>query len=339
MLASLPCGAGIYGDTDTTPKGQSDTVSFLAAGDLPVRISVVSDGSQANALSMSPSINGDGRFVAFTSDADNLVPGDTNGDRDVFVHDRLLGETIRMSVASQGSQANDISESPSISADGRYVAFASVASNLVFEDTNGHKDIFVHDRLTGQTTRVSVASDGGESDGRSDSPSISADGQYVAYVSVASNLVPGDTNLSWDTFVHDRLTGQTTRVSIASDGSEASSSGDRPSISADGRYVAFVSPNSNLVSGDTNGTSDIFIHDRANGQTKRVSVDSDGHEGNAPSNYPSISADGDIVAFESMASNLAPGDTEWTWDVFVHDRVAAQTTRLANDTFFLLVPR
>jgi archaellum component FlaF (FlaF/FlaG flagellin family) len=129
------------------------------------------------------------------------VPGDTNGTWDVFVHDRVTGQTTRVSVASDGTQGNGHSGSPSISADGRYVAFSSSASNLVPGDTNGRGDVFVHDRLTGQTTRVSVASDGTQGNGDSWWPSISADGRYVAFASEASNLVPGDTNGTWDVFV------------------------------------------------------------------------------------------------------------------------------------------
>jgi Tol biopolymer transport system component len=275
-----------------------------------------------------PSISADGRYVAFHSDASNLVPGDTNGTWDIFVHDRLTGQTTRVSVASDGTQGNNGSGDPSISADGRYVAFTSEASNLVPGDTNGTWDIFVHDRVTGQTTRVSVASDGSEGYGSSFSSSISADGRYVAFSSWASNLVPGDTNGWADVFVHDRVTGQTTRVSVASDGTEGNHVSLLPSISADGRYVAFSSWASNLVPGDTNEVQDIFVHDRLTGQTSRVSVASGGTEGNGASEFPSISADGRYVAFYSAASNLVPGDTNGTWDIFVAAAVEPTAMRL-----------
>jgi Tol biopolymer transport system component len=293
------------------------------------RVSVASDGTEGNGHSESPSISADGRYVAFASYASNLVPGDTNGVMDVFVHDRLTGQTTRVSVASDGTQGNGESRYPSISADGRYVAFMSYASNLVPGDTNGVMDVFVHDRLTGQTTRVSVASDGTQGNGDSVSPSISADGRYVAFMSYAYNLVPGDTNGKADVFVHDRLTGQTTRVSVASDGTQGNDGSGGASISANGRYVAFVSGASNLVPGDTNGVDDVFVHDRLTGQTTRVSVASDGTQGNGDSWWPSISADGRYVAFMSWASNLVPGDTNGTWDVFVHDRLTGQTTRVS----------
>jgi Tol biopolymer transport system component len=175
------------------------------------------------------------------------------------------GTTTRVSVASNGAQGNGDSFSSSISADGRYVAFHSIASNLVSGDTNGAWDVFVHDRQSGQTTRVSAASNGAQGNGDSESPSISADGRYVAFSSDASNLVSGDTNGAWDVFVHDRQSGQTTRVSAASNGAQGNGDSESPSISADGRYVAFSSDASNLVSGDTNGAWDVFVHDRQSG--------------------------------------------------------------------------
>jgi Tol biopolymer transport system component len=293
------------------------------------RVSVASDGTQANGGSFTPSISADGRYVAFASIAVNLVSGDTNGVQDIFVHDRQTGQTTRVSVASGGAQANGPSYDPSISADGRYVAFASLATNLVSGDTNNFRDIFVHDRQTGQTTRVSVASDGTQANGHSYDPSISADGRYVAFASLASNLVSGDTNNTGDIFVHDRQTGATTRVSIGPGGTQANRGSLAPSISADGRYVAFHSDATNLVSGVTNGTTHIFVHDRQTGATTRVSVASDGTEGNSVSIKPSISADGRYVAFQSIATNLVSGDTNMTQDVFVHDRQTGQTTRVS----------
>jgi archaellum component FlaF (FlaF/FlaG flagellin family) len=165
-------------------------------------------------------------------------------------------------VASDGTQGDDSSAIPSISADGRYVAFQSRASNLVPGDTNGHYNIFVHDRQTGETSRVSVASDGTQGNGSSTRPSISADGRYVAFESWSTNLVPADTNDYRHIIIHDRQTGHTTRVSVASDGIQGNGHSDQSSISADGRYVTFHSEASNLVPGDTNGTLDVFVHDR-----------------------------------------------------------------------------
>jgi Tol biopolymer transport system component len=302
-----------------TPAG-----SVRAAPGNTTRVSVASDGTQANGGSFTPSISADGRYVAFASIAVNLVSGDTNGVQDIFVHDRQTGQTTRVSVASGGAQANGPSFDPSISADGRYVAFASLATNLVSGDTNNEQDIFVHDRQTGQTTRVSVATGGGQANGNSSNPSISADGRYIAFDSNASNLVSGDTNNTGDIFVHDRQTGATTRVSIGPGGTQANRGSLAPSISADGRYVAFHSSATNLVSGVTNGTTHIFVHDRQTGATTRVSVASDGTEGNSLSIRPSISADGRYVAFQSIATNL--GCTNGTQHIFVHDRQTGQTT-------------
>jgi PKD repeat protein/Tol biopolymer transport system component len=294
------------------------------------RVSKASDGTQGNEDSgYEGYISADGRYVAFDSRASNLVPGDTNGTDDVFVHDRQTGATTRVSVASDGTQGNDWAWGASISADGRYVAFISNASNLVTGDTNDCSDAFVHDRQTGQTTRVSVASDGTEGDGSSWKVSISADGRYVAFDAFASNLVLGDTNGTWDVFVHDRQTGVTTRISIASDGTEANDGSGGASISANGRYVAFHSDASNLVTGDTNGYKDAFVHDQQTGATTRVSIASDGTQGNENSWTPSTSADGRYIVFYSDASNLVPGDTNGYADTFIHDRQTGATTRVS----------
>ncbi|MFZ1413730.1 MAG: hypothetical protein WAS73_04000 [Defluviicoccus sp.] len=298
------------------------------------RVSIASGGQQADGNSVDPSISADGRFVAFESDAGNLVPGDTNAPADVFVHDRQTGTTERVSVDSAGNQADGSSGDPSISADGRFVAFVSYASNLVPGDTNAPADVFVHDRQTGTTERVSVDSAGNQADYRgfyvwSDDPSISADGRFVAFTSRAGNLVPGDTNGAWDIFVHDRLTGKTERVSINSAGKQADDSSGGPSISADGRFVAFASWAGNLVQGDTNETDDVFVHDRQTGRTERVSIDSVGKQADGSSYFPSINADGRFVAFFSAATNFVPGDTNESDDVFVHDRQTGTTERVS----------
>jgi len=306
------------------PEGETP-----AAG-TTTRVSVASNGTQGNDFSGDSSISATGHFVAFDSPATNLVSGDTNGVPDVFVHDRQTDQTTRVSVASDGTQGNGDSHFPSISPTGRYVAFDSFASNLVSGDTNLATDIFVHDRQTGQTTLVSVASDGTQGNGPSLEPSISATGRYVAFQSEASNLAEdGDTNGTYDVFVHDRETGETTRVSVRSNGTQGNGLSLHPSLSATGRYVAFDSEASNLVSGDTNSTSDVFVHDRETGQTTLVSVASDGTQGNGYSSVPSISASGRYVAFWSVASNLVSGDTNFASDIFVHDRQTGQTTRVS----------
>jgi Tol biopolymer transport system component len=244
----------VPGDTN----GASDVFLRDRLAGVTRRVSVGAVG-QANGDSAEPSISADGRFVAFSSQASNLVPGDTNGTSDIFVRDMLTGVTRRVSVGAAG-QANGGSLSPAISADGRFVAFNSYASNLVPGDTNGTTDIFVRDLLARVTRRVSVGPAGQGNSDSSGAPAISADGRYVAFFSHASNLVPGDTNGAYDIFVRDLLAGVTRRVSVG-----ASGQGNRdslaPAITADGRSVAFVSASFNLVTHDTNRAWDVFVRD------------------------------------------------------------------------------
>jgi LPXTG-site transpeptidase (sortase) family protein len=310
------------------------TASLVSAalGDT-IRVSVASSGIEGNDDSSDTEVSADGRYVAFESDADNLVAGDTNGTQDVFVRDRTTGTTTRASVATGGAEGNGYSDSPALSAEGRFVAFESIADNLVPAggDTNGNADVFVHDRTTGTTTRVSVDSAENEAvGGHSDDSVISADGRYVAFTSDATNLVAGDTNNWGDIFVRDRTTGTTTRVSVDSSGVEAvGGSSVDPAISGNGRYVAFESRATNLVAGDTNDRRDVFVHDRTTGKTTRVSVDSTGTQADESSYKPAISYDGRIVAFDTDATNLVAGDTNGDYDVFVHDRMTGITTRVS----------
>ncbi len=295
------------------------------------RVSVSSTWQQGNGVTRSPSISADGRYVAFWSNAANLVPSDNNGYADVFVRDRQTGQTELVSVSSSGIEANGDCFLPSISADGRYVAFESSASNLVLADINATVDVFIHDRQTGLTAIVSVSSTGQQGNGNSSIPEISANGRYVAYQSSASNLAPGDANGAVDVFVHDCDAGETTRVSISSSDQQGNGDSYRPSISGDGRYVAFSSLASNLVLDDTNGTVDVFVHDRLTKTTERVSVSSIGQQATADCHFSSISTDGRYVAFHSNASNLVPGDTDGL-DVFIRDRETSTTERV-SDTY------
>ena len=302
-------------------------------GGLPIeRVSVDSDGAEGDGHSVIPTISADGRYMSFEADATNLVAGDTNTSRDAFVHDRITGETTRVSVDSAGVEGNDTSADSTISANGRYVVFTSLATNLVASDTNGKQDIFVHDRTTGETTRVSVDSDGVAGNGQSQAPTLSPNGRYAAFASVANNLVAGDTNGTRDIFVHDQTTGETTRVSVDSAGDEGNSASTESVLSADGRYVAFEADATNLVAGDANAKSDIFVHDRDTGETTRVSVDSAGAEATDTSNYPALSADGRYVAFTSLATDLVAADTNASRDIFVHDRTTGETTRVSVDS-------
>ncbi|HEX8870959.1 MAG TPA: hypothetical protein VF821_35175, partial [Lentzea sp.] len=286
-----------------------------------------------NAPADGPSLSADGRFAAFWSSASDLVPGDTNRVADVFVRDRQSGETTRVSVDSAGVQGNNISRNPSISADGRYVAFESFATNLVAEDTLGHWDVFVHDRQTGATTLISRGRYEREAENDSLNPSISADGRFVAFDSLASNLISRDWNIYRDVFVHDRNDGRITKASIETNGFESNGPSQKPSISADGRYAAFESAATNLaVWPDNNRAVDVFVRDRETGRTNRVSVSSANIEGDSASWQPSISADGRYVVYTSGATNLVPGDTPpgafADVDVFLFDRETWKTTQV-----------
>ena len=308
-----------------------------AAAQLTQRVSLSSSGTQGDGNSFTheridAGMSADGRFVAFWSAASNLVPGDTNAVPDIFVRDRATGTTQRVSVSSDGGEADDESRDPSISADGRYVAFWSLATNLVPDDTNGRADVFVYDRETSTIVRASVDSGGNEASNHCFFPSLSADGRFVAFESSADDLVAGDSNGISDVFVRDLVAGTTERVSVDSSGGEADGDCGLASISPDGRYVAFESVATNLVAGDTHGHRNVFLRDRAAGTTEVESVDSAEHLGNDDSRAPAISADGRFVAFESAATNLVPGDTNGHHDVFVRDRVDAVTSRASVDS-------
>jgi Tol biopolymer transport system component len=301
------------------------------------RVSVSSAGQQANGPSnwdvmARPAISSDGRYVAFQSLATNLVPADTNGQWDIFVRDRLARTTERVNVSSSGQQANNYSDWPSISADGRFVAFSSNANNLVPGDTNGYADIFVRDRLTGTTERVSISSAGEQANLGVYCPTFSADGTVIGFHSEASNLVPDDTNGNGDAFVRDRLTGVTERVSINSAGEQGTGWSGNLSLSADGRFVAFRSDARNLGPLDFNGTWDVFVRDRVAGTTEMVSVASDGLQGNGASRYSCISGDGALVVFYSDATDLVPSDSNACTDIFLHDRVTGKTQRISVST-------
>jgi Tol biopolymer transport system component len=299
------------------------------------RVSIDSSGDQGNdysGLQTNALISSDGRYVVFNSYATNLVPGDTNNLTDVFVHDRMTGDTTRVNVSSTGEQANGYSSGAAISGDGRYVVFESFSSNLVPSDNNVAMDVFLHDRQTGETTLVSVDSYGNQGNGDSGGASISADGRYVAFDSEADNLVVGDTNNFSDVFVHDLQTGETTRLSVDSGGDQGNDWSGLPSVSGDGRFVAFMSWAKDLVPEDRNGSADVFVHARLTGETTRVSVDSAGHEGKGgDSRYPSISANGRFVAFDSFASGLTPDARVWTVNTFLHDRHTGETTDVSAD--------
>jgi Tol biopolymer transport system component len=328
-LRSIVCGGcvallAVSGVSGTTSEPRTELVSVDSAG------------AQGNGNSNLSAISADGRFVAFRSNAPNLVPEDTNGTDDIFVRDRQTGTTERVSVDSSGVQGNAISGfalSSAISADGRYVAFASNASNLAPDDLNGNfPDVFVHDRATRQTELVSVDTNGpGGHGGGLFTVSMSADGRFIAFDSALCG------NCLLEVFVRDRTTRQTEKVSVSPTGTQANGASGFPAISADGRFVAFASGATNLVEGDTNGRFDVFVYDRQSRTTELVSVTSDGVQGNVDSGlggprggFPvSVSGDGRLVAFVSSASNLVPGDTNRAADVFVRDRASGTTERVS----------
>jgi PKD repeat protein len=292
-------------------------------------VSLAWDGAPANGASQWPCISDDGNCVAFQSYATNLVPNDTNGLLDACLHDRATGVTEIVSVSSTGVLGNGMSGETRVSADGRFVVFTSYATNLASPDTNGKYDVFLRDRLLGTTELVSISTSGVQGNNPSGRASVSADGRFVAFYSDTSNLVEGDINGSRDVFVRDRLLGTTELASVSSDGTHGNSYSGDPSISADGRFVAFHAWASNLVPGDTNGASDIFVRDRLLGTTERVSVSSAGVQGNGWSEFAMISGDGRFVSFFSSASNLVPGDTNGGWDIFVRDRQTLTTERVS----------
>lgn len=294
------------------------------------RVSVAGNGEQGNDVSSGASVSRDGRYVAFSSLASNLVPGDTINSPDIFVRDRVAGTTQMVSVDRAGNPANDFTFGASISPDGRYVAFASNASTLVAGDTNDRTDVFVRDLLTATTSLVSVTSDEAQARGFSTEPSVSAHGRFIAFSSTG-RLVPADTGVRSDVYVRDRVAGTTEQVSVTSQEAQPArfSTSDRPAISPSGRYVAFDSGGGGLVPGDTNHAGDIFVRDRVTGTTHRVSLSSGERQGKGNSEAPSISANGRYVAFQSSAPNLVAGDTNGETDVFLRDR-GTRTTRLLS---------
>jgi hypothetical protein len=273
-------------------------------------VSADAAGIPGDDASGSLSISGDGAFVAFASDAGNLVAGDTNGVDDIFLKDVASGAITRVSTSSSGAEANGGSGTSTTSGDGRYVAFWSEADNLVDGDSNQTSDVYMKDMQTGATSLVSADTAGASGNSASDRSSISDDGQYVAFRSQATNLVPGGTNGVLDIFVRDTVAGVTAIASADSSGNPGNAdSCDTypPSISADGRYVAFESAATNLVPGDTNGVRDIFVKDMETGEVRLASTAAEGSQGDGSSLYASIADDGSLVLFRSIAGNLVPG--------------------------------
>ncbi|MRI56174.1 hypothetical protein D8770_19745 [Methylobacterium sp. DB1607] len=312
-------------DLVSSTSEQQVAVKSLGNGDLSI-VSTAADGTQANAPINSVSIADDGRAVVFSTTASNLVPNDTNGFTDLFLKDLSTGAIARVSTAADGSQSNGNSIDAVMTADRRFVAFQSAATNLVAGDTNGNSDIFVKNLTTGAIVNASTAADGTLGNGFSTGASLSRDGNFVAFTSTASNLVAGDTNGRADVFVKNLTTGAIARVSTAADGTQGNGeTGFFPRISADGTKVTFTSRASNLVAGDTNTVADVFVKDLTTGGVIRVSTAANGEQVNSQITGIALSADGSRAAFASTATNLVPGDTNNTFDVFVSDVICFAT--------------
>ncbi len=304
-------------------------LAFPTLAQTTTRVSVSSLGVQANGHCDRPSISSNGQSVVFESSATNLVAGDTNGATDIFLHDRVAGTTVRVSVDSSGTQATGSSSQPAISGNGRFVAFVSSAANLVPADTNGLPDVFVRDTQAGTTVRASASGAGVQANGPSRSPSLSRDGRFLAFESDATSLVAGDTNGVSDIFLRDLVTGVVSRVSVDSFGNQGNSLSYDPRLSVNGDHVAFTSTATNLVTPDSNGAHDVFQHDRINGTTLRISTSTGGGYGSSDSYAGRSSETGQFVAFYSYASNLVLNDTNSVFDVFLRNTTTAQTTRIS----------
>ena len=333
------------------------------------------------------SADGDLRVFTYTFDIlrglPPIIPEDTNELEDVFVYNFSTYETIRVSIASDGSEGNGPSGdwtidfgSPIISRDGRYVAFGSVASNLVPDDTNGVADVFIHDLKKSETTRISVTSTGEEADGPSFSADISPDGRYVVFLTEAPNLATGAAQGIQHLVLHDRATGQTEPLpfewGFASNGFFAFPPAVQASISTDGRWVAIavflgvaVLYDRELgrtiplaeISGETSMSADgryiafqsrepdsgdifnIFIYDRDRQEFTKVSVAEGGHDANGHSDHLAMSPDGALLVFDSAAYNLAPDDLNCQSDLFLFDRVQGQLSRIIEHQYYSDVPR
>jgi Tol biopolymer transport system component len=295
----------------------------LSAGPRTTRVTVKSNGQEVSADADLPSVSGTGRFVSFES-VGHFTKGDDGTDADVFVHDRATGKTTRASVMSNGKEASGVDcEDSSISANGRFVAF-DCNGPLVAGDNNGYDDVYVHDRKTGATVRASVTSDHKGVMADAVDPSLSANGRYVAFDSDGA-FVPSDANGVEDVYVHDLKSGKTKLASVRSDGDPTDQDSKYPSISGDGRYVAFQSYDNSMTS-DPEGQfpgvdEDVFVRDMKAGATTRVSIKANGQEadpGSQQNILPAISANGKFVAFTADAyGDFAPTDNNTAADVYV----------------------
>ena len=311
---------------DDTNRNSDIFVRDLHNGDT-VLVSSAADGTHGNRSSHTPTISDDGRFVAFVSSSTNLSPADTDSISDIYVKDLNSGEIILASVGSTGTKANGSSFQASISGNGQFVTFSSFATNLVGGDTDGQADIYVRDLINGTTRLVNTSSAGIKGDALAYDPTISDDGQVIAFRSKATNLVMGGNNGFADIYVKDLQSGTTTLASVSISGSSGNNSSIAPALSGDGRFVSFHSSASNLSPDDTDSYSDIFVRDLVTGTTRVASTNENGVKGNSSSYSPSISDDGRFVSFSSIARNLVDDDTNFQNDVFVKDLLTGAVIR------------
>jgi len=304
-----------------------------------VRVDVANDGSETSGIAIFVDVSDDGTKVVFSSGVDGLDPGDANHQADILLRDVVAGTTVLVSVDSNGNQGNNSCSRPRISGDGRCVAFESLANNLVDSDDNHHTDVFLRDLIAATTARVSVATDGSEANGENGIAAISGDGNRILFWSDATNLIPDDHNGRRDLFVRDVAAASTVRVDTADDGTEANQGAMFGSISRDGQIVMFTTAASNLVPGDTNGASDVFVRDLSTGTIVRASVDATGAEipwgcGNPKADGfgNALSSDGRFVAFTTQQGDLIEDDDNYAYDVFLRDLVAGTTTIQSLDS-------
>jgi Tol biopolymer transport system component len=310
-------------------NGVSDIFLRDTVAATTTRVSLGTGGAEADGGSGQAVISSDGAWVAFSSDATNLVAGDANGGRDVFVYEVASGAVTRVSVSTGGAEAGGGSDEPSLSADGRLVVFSSPATDLIAGDGNAAYDVFVRDRVGDTTTRVSLADDESEANAGSFGAAISGDGRFVSFASMASNLLTGgaDANGFPDVFRRDIAAGVTILISVSTGGVQAdfTSNSRVGGISADGSRVTFTSGASNLGP-DADSDGDAFVRDVTAGTTTLVSVASDGTTGDGSADESAISDDGAVVAFRSDSSNVVPGFPATSGNVYIHRIATAETT-------------
>jgi Tol biopolymer transport system component len=305
---------------DNDNNGVSDIFLYdMTNGSL--RLISGGNGQSGNGASRSPAISADGRYVAFRSEATNLVANDNNNAADIFLFDRQTETIARVSVSDSGAEANGESHSPAISGDGRYVVFVSGATNLTAANSGHVENVYLRDRQAGTTRLISVGLNGQTADNHSATPTISQDGRTIAFQSSAGNLIENDHNNAADVFVYQLETGRITAVSVNNYGHLGNRSSGYPTLSADGRFVAFASFATNFSPISQFGFSNIYLHDRRQGVTEQISRSHDGQDADGSSVGATLSADGRYVLFDSVAANLLPSPDNGRVDVFRFDRM------------------